>query len=55
MSKFRVKLRCKGDGCGKVIPLRDGGQLSSKTKLRCGHCGYENQLERKRNGKFRMY
>jgi len=40
--------------CGKVIPLKDGGQLSSKNKLVCPHCGYENQLTRKKNGKFKM-
>ncbi len=51
--KCEVKVRC-GE-CRKVIFLTDGRPLSSKKKVKCPHCGYQNQVAVKKNGKIRIY
>jgi DNA-directed RNA polymerase subunit RPC12/RpoP len=55
MSKKRceVKVRCRE--CKKVIFLTDGCPLSSKNKIECPHCGHQNQVKMKKNGKIRIY
>ena len=52
--KCEAKVRCRNRKCKKVIFLTDGHPLSSKRKIDCPHCGYENQVEMKKNGKIRI-
>ena len=49
---FRIK--CQSSHCGKVIYLSDGKPLSKKDKVVCPHCGYQNRVVVKKNGKIKI-
>lgn len=53
MSKYRAIIRCAGQGCGRVISLRDGKPLSDGKKIECPN-GHLNILKQKSSGKFKV-
>jgi len=42
-------MRCKR--CGKKLIVKDGS-LDRERKIKCGKCGKENSIKKKKNGKI---
>ncbi len=52
MAKKGIKSRC--GGCGKPMHLSDGKRIKPGKKMPCPHCGHENTVGMKKNGKIRI-
>ena len=48
-----LRCRIKCGNCQRTVIIREGGftKKTNKTKI-CPHCGYENSILKKKNGKI---
>ncbi len=51
MNWKNIKWKCKNEKCNKSLDFK-GQSLDKEKRIRCEHCGTENLITKKKNGKL---